>query len=133
MQFCAGGEFFRFLSKQPGKRLDETSTRFYVAEVVCALEYLHLMGYIYRDLKPENLLLHASGHLMLADFDLSKPGETLQEPRAINSKSPFGGSSSNQSRFIDTKSVLNKTRATSFVGTEEYLAPEIIRGKPYTR
>ena len=50
----------------------ESWARFYAAEVLCALEYLHLHGFIYRDLKGENILMHQSGHIILADFDLSK-------------------------------------------------------------
>ena len=42
-----------------------------VLQVLLALQYLHLLGFIYRDLKPENILLHHSGHIMLTDFDLS--------------------------------------------------------------
>lgn len=49
-----GGEFFRALQTRPGKCLSEDGSRFYAAEVVAALEYLHLMGFIYRDLKPES-------------------------------------------------------------------------------
>ena len=49
-----GGEFFRALQSRPGKCLPEDAARFYAAEVVAALEYLHLMGFIYRDLKPES-------------------------------------------------------------------------------
>ena len=49
-----GGEFFRALQSRPGKCLSEDAARFYAAEVVAALEYLHLMGFIYRDLKPES-------------------------------------------------------------------------------
>lgn len=49
-----GGEFFRALQTIPGKCLPEDGSRFYAAEVVAALEYLHLMGFIYRDLKPES-------------------------------------------------------------------------------
>lgn len=49
-----GGEFFRALQTRPGKCLVEDDARFYAAEVVAALEYLHLMGFIYRDLKPES-------------------------------------------------------------------------------
>jgi serine/threonine protein kinase len=41
------------------------------AQVLIALQYLHLLGFVYRDLKPENILLHSSGHIMLTDFDLS--------------------------------------------------------------
>lgn len=54
LDYCMGGEFFRALQTRPGKCLSEEHARFYAAEVVAALEYLHLMGYIYRDLKPES-------------------------------------------------------------------------------
>lgn len=49
-----GGEFFRALQTRPNKCLTEEDARFYAAEVIAALEYLHLMGFIYRDLKPES-------------------------------------------------------------------------------
>jgi protein-serine/threonine kinase len=48
------------LQSRPGKCLDEDASRFYAAEVVAALEYLHLMGFIYRDLKPESKLTQVS-------------------------------------------------------------------------
>jgi serine/threonine protein kinase len=51
--------------------LQEAHVKFYAAEVLLALQYLHLLGYIYRDLKPENILLHHTGHVLLTDFDLS--------------------------------------------------------------
>ncbi len=97
MEYCMGCEFFRALQSRPGKCLSEDGSRFYAAEVTAALEYLHLMGFIYRDLKPESthvfsillqavkvlpgflligcavdILLHQSGHIMLSDFDLAK-------------------------------------------------------------
>ncbi|XP_066352452.1 phototropin-1B-like isoform X2 [Miscanthus floridulus] len=57
--------------RQPMKVLKEDAVRFYAAEVVMALEYLHCQGIIYRDLKPKNILLHRDGHISLTDFDLS--------------------------------------------------------------
>jgi serine/threonine protein kinase len=53
--------------------------------VLVALQYLHLLGYIYRDLKPENILLHHTGHVLLTDFDLSYArGTTTPRMQATN-------------------------------------------------
>jgi tRNA A-37 threonylcarbamoyl transferase component Bud32 len=82
MEYCAGGEFFKVLQRQPLRRLREEAVRFYAAEVTLALEYLHHMGFIYRDLKPENILLRANGHIALTDFDLSKQAHAVS-PRVI--------------------------------------------------
>ena len=60
MEYCMGGEFFRALQSRPGKCLSEDAARFYAAEVTAALEYLHLMGFIYRDLKPESMCRSSS-------------------------------------------------------------------------
>jgi protein-serine/threonine kinase len=54
MEYCSGGEFFRALQTRPNRCVSEEDARFYAAEVTAALEYLHLMGFIYRDLKPES-------------------------------------------------------------------------------
>ncbi|EPB88109.1 AGC/RSK/RSK-UNCLASSIFIED protein kinase [Mucor circinelloides 1006PhL] len=121
MEYCLGGEFFRALQSRPGKCLTEEGAKFYAAEVIAALEYLHLQGFIYRDLKPENILLHQSGHLMLTDFDLSKQSFPPAPPGIVKSNSPHIPPS------IDTKCCNSHLRTNSFVGTEEYIAPEVIR------
>ncbi|KAI0301787.1 kinase-like domain-containing protein [Multifurca ochricompacta] len=127
MEYCMGGEFFRALQSRPGKCLPEDAGRFYAAEVVAALEYLHLMGFIYRDLKPENILLHHSGHIMLSDFDLAKhSGVTGGRPAVIHQ------SELNGLPLVDTKSCTANFRTNSFVGTEEYIAPEVIRNSGHT-
>lgn len=127
MEYCMGGEFFRALQTRPGKCLPEEDARFYAAEVIAALEYLHLMGFIYRDLKPENILLHQSGHVMLSDFDLSaratRPGGA---PAMIRQATP------NSAPMVDTRSCIADLRTNSFVGTEEYIAPEVIKGCGHT-
>jgi len=119
MDYCGGGEFFRTLQAQPHKCLPEDHARFYAAEVLLSLEYLHLMGFIYRDLKPENILLHETGHIMLTDFDLSKQAATSFTPQVISKMF------SRNKKEIYTKPELE---TTSFVGTEEYISPEIIQG-----
>ncbi|KAI9004694.1 kinase-like domain-containing protein [Gaertneriomyces semiglobifer] len=130
MEYCCGGEFFRALQNLETKSLPEKDARFYAAEVVCAIEYLHLMGFVYRDLKPENILLHHTGHIMLTDFDLSKPSTEPGEPCIVKT-APFSLSNSS-SPVIDTKSCTASLRTNSFVGTEEYIAPEIIKGNYHT-
>lgn len=77
MDYCAGGEFFNVLERQPNKRLQESAAKFYAAEVLLALEYLHYLGFFYRDLKPENILMRDSGHIALTDFDLSKQAKAV--------------------------------------------------------
>ncbi|THV03268.1 Pkinase-domain-containing protein [Dendrothele bispora CBS 962.96] len=126
MEYCMGGEFFRALQTRPGKCLSEDGARFYAAEVVAALEYLHLMGFIYRDLKPENILLHQSGHIMLSDFDLAKQSS---EPGGVPATVRLD---QNGVPLIDTMSCTANFRTNSFVGTEEYIAPEVIKAQGHT-
>ncbi|GFQ06539.1 serine/threonine-protein kinase d6pk [Phtheirospermum japonicum] len=71
MEYCPGGDLHTLRQRQPGKHFSEYATRFYAAEVLLALEYLHMLGVVYRDLKPENVLVRDDGHIMLSDFDLS--------------------------------------------------------------
>ncbi|THU61023.1 hypothetical protein C4D60_Mb07t18900 [Musa balbisiana] len=127
--YCPGGELFLLLDRQPEKVLKEDAVRFYAAEVVVALEYLHCQGIIYRDLKPENILLRRDGHVSLTDFDLScltscKPQLLL--PKVEDKKKQI-------KEKISPIFVAEPMRASnSFVGTEEYIAPEIISGAGHT-
>jgi protein-serine/threonine kinase len=70
MEYCSGGEFFRALQTRPNKCVDEDAARFYAAEVTAALEYLHLMGFIYRDLKPESEFKFRSRSSLVTDKKL---------------------------------------------------------------
>ena len=174
MQLCEGGEFFRFLQNMPGRCLAENHARFYAAEVICALEYLHLNGWVYRDLstylffpirfitvgfppgfllnlqpseihwhlnpltksslEPENILLHSSGHIMLTDFDLSKPScSSPPSPRLVRTTSTFSlRRGVSKEDLINTRECTSHVRASSFVGTEEYIAPEIVKEGGHT-
>lgn len=71
MEYISGGELFFHLSRD--RRFAEPRARFYAAEMVLALQYLHGRGIIYRDMKLENLMLDRSGHVKLCDFGLAKP------------------------------------------------------------
>nr|AML79315.1 putative LOV domain-containing protein [Chelidonium majus] len=123
--FCPGGELFALLDKQPMKIFKEESARFYAAEVVIGLEYLHCLGIIYRDLKPENILLQKDGHVVLTDFDLSFL--TSCKPQVVKQPLP---AKRRRSRNQPPPTFFAEpiTHSNSFVGTEEYIAPEIITG-----
>ena len=75
LEYLSGGELFMHLERE-GIFLEETAA-FYSAEIILALEHLHKQGIIYRDLKPENVLLDHSGHIKLTDFGLCK--EAIQD------------------------------------------------------
>jgi len=133
IDYCAGGELYEALQKQPNKRFPEPAVKFYAAEVLLALQYLHLQGYIYRDLKPENVLLQADGHIVLTDFDLSYAASCdpqLVWPRFNHThRGPV-----DYSRMRGTGAPVGpmlvaqpEAMANSFVGTEEYLSPEVVK------
>ncbi len=70
MDVCTGGELFYHLSRL--KRMSESEARFYFAEILLGIEHLHSKNIVYRDIKPENILLDVDGHVRIADFGLSK-------------------------------------------------------------
>lgn len=70
LEYAIGGELFTYLRR--AGRFPLGTTKFYAAEIVCALEYMHNLNIVYRDLKPENLLLDARGHIKIADFGFAK-------------------------------------------------------------
>ncbi|CAN6291820.1 unnamed protein product [Urochloa humidicola] len=151
MEFCPGGDLHSLRHRMPGRRFPLASARFYAAEVLLALEYLHMMGIVYRDLKPENVLIRGDGHIMLTDFDLSlestaspaledeeedarrpEPAPTclpipeLQLKRLRRWKRRSGSeAAAPRPRFVAEPV---DARSSSFVGTHEYVAPEVARG-----
>jgi serine/threonine protein kinase len=70
MEYVIGGELFSHL-RRAGRFTNEV-TRFYAGEIVLAFDYLHKQDVVYRDLKPENLLLDQDGHVKITDFGFAK-------------------------------------------------------------
>lgn len=120
-------------------------SRFYAAEVLVALEYLHMLGIIYRDLKPENVLVRSDGHIMLTDFDLSLCSAAVpavEYPAFLSRPAPAALTpfSCISSRLFRSKKVQSlaanrlfvaepvAARSCSFVGTHEYVPPEVASG-----
>lgn len=77
LDLCSGGELFYYISKVHG-RLSEPQAKTCFAELLLAIEHLHANNVLYRDLKPENVLIDANGHLKLTDFGLSKMNFTSE-------------------------------------------------------
>ena len=71
-EYCNGGEMFFHLRKI--KKMSEDQARFYFTEICLGIEHLHSQNIIYRDIKPENILLDHEGHIRIGDFGLAKPG-----------------------------------------------------------
>ncbi|OWZ22044.1 AGC protein kinase [Phytophthora megakarya] len=102
LEYCPGGDMYFLLEKFAKNRLPEDHVLFYAASIALALRYLHERGILYRDLKPENILLDEAGFVRLADFGFAR--EQMNR--------------SDQS-------------CTSFCGSADYIAPEVVRGDGY--
>ena len=81
LEYCQGGELFNLIQKH--KQLDESQTRFYACQLTLALESLHSKNIIYRDLKPENVLLDKDGYIKITDFGLSKTNVIENDAKSI--------------------------------------------------
>jgi serine/threonine kinase 38 len=133
MEFLAGGDFMTLLMRKD--ILNEEESRFYGAEMVLAIEDVHRMNYIHRDLKPDNILMDNEGHLKLTDFGLCKHAE-IRPQQLVESKQQNQEFSSN---FNQLKAVLDKRLgykrsrrlAFSTVGTPDYIAPEVFGQQGY--
>ncbi|KAJ1269077.1 hypothetical protein BS78_07G182900 [Paspalum vaginatum] len=193
--YCPGGDLNELRYSLPDRVFSPAALRFYIAEIVSAIAELHAAGVVYRDLKPENVLLRADGHVTLTDFDLSRLLHPMSSSSASSSPPQppapvFRGGQNNRRTRVSARSdsvlgqakskppqpwsvaasprqqfqslvrhlmggggagMAKKTKSArvsplsrkpasfrssgawgksySFVGTEEYVAPEMVRGE----
>ena len=161
MDYMVGGDFLGLLLRT--SILKESVTKWYVAEIVLCIEEVHRLGWIHRDVKPDNFLISASGHLKISDFGLAFDGywdheqayydshrksllEKLnikvngdgldqEEATKVFQKKKAYRDSVYDSSMVGLFGPLGKTErrqfAKSIVGTSQYMAPELLRGRSY--
>lgn len=135
MEYIAGGDIKNLLDHV--ECLPEDSAKFFFAEMLLSVDALHQLGYIHRDLKPDNFMIDKSGHLKLIDFGLSKEGfkkkfarSSLRELRRRESTAPARGWSTSIS--LKRSQSRNRQRTVySVVGSPEYMAVEILTHQGY--
>jgi len=124
MEFLQGGDLIGLLTKK--KRFNVKETRFYMAELLEALDTVHKQGFVHRDVKPDNIVLGSDGHIKLLDFGLCKQALTglnvdhladLQELPALHEHSPV------------LPQMNRRAQLRSSVGTPQYMSPEVYMGE----
>ena len=154
MEYLNGGDFGHLLKSE--QYLEENVAKFYISELILAVEYLHSIGIVHKDLKPENMLIDSTGHLKLTDFGLSditletytsnqkeiysfleKKHYALNKILNTNDKQMnlFSYKFEDENKSENTspykpakKSIKTSQKFRRFVGTPDYIAPEIILG-----
>ncbi|KAL6972500.1 3-phosphoinositide dependent protein kinase-1 [Sarracenia purpurea var. burkii] len=122
LSYAKNGELLPYINKVGSFDLD--CTKFYSGEILVALEYLHNSNVIHRDLKPENILLDENMHIMITDFGSATMYKPPNERRCKN------GMSNGCGRGDDDDEDEPRKRKNSFVGTAQYVSPELLTDKP---
>ena len=118
MEFLPGGDFMNLLIEKD--KLTEEEAKFYTAELILAVESIHKLDCIHRDIKPDNILIDKTGHIKLSDFGLAKVSDKLYEQNSIKTPNYNPNKRTHQKLY-------------SCVGTAFYVAPEVLKKKGYSQ
>ena len=127
MEYLPGGDLMNLLIKKD--ILTENEAKFYISELILAIESIHKLDCIHRDIKPDNVLIDKNGHIKLSDFGLAKISDKLYEKE--NEKYKNYISEKKNKDFEEVKKTHNKN--FSCVGTAYYVAPEVLNKKGYDK
>jgi len=136
MEFLPGGDMMTLLMKKD--TLSEEATQFYMAETALAIDSIHKLGFIHRDIKPDNLLLDARGHVKLSDFGLCtglKKSHRTDFYRDLSQVKPsdFSSNPMDSKRKAESWKRNRRALAYSTVGTPDYIAPEVFLQTGYDK
>ena len=118
MEFLPGGDFMNLLIEKD--KLTEEEAKFYTAELILAVESIHKLDCIHRDIKPDNILIDKTGHIKLSDFGLAKVSDKLYEQNSTKDPNYNPNKRTHQKLY-------------SCVGTAYYVAPEVLIKKGYSQ
>ena len=126
MEYCPGGDLMNLLIKKD--IFTEEESKFYMVELILAIEDIHKLDCIHRDIKPDNILIDKKGHIKLSDFGLAKISEKIyNQKKKIDNEFVFSDISDSEDSNISTSHEKNY----SCVGTAYYVAPEVLSKKGY--